>query len=408
MYMIKIDLQCVIQSTSSWKSAKEVNIIVESVGQVADYYQCDESRPACLLCKSAERTCSFLNEYPPPSRTPSQIATSAQAPTPYTPTHNVSEPPTPDLPSHPTNLSTPTQGVLNMLHLELLLHAKTALFSASCFGGSSNLHKIHYELIIDYASQTPYLMHQVLAISALHLSIIIPSQTAHYRAHATSLQSVALSMFNPADTSPSTCESRFLFAGIVGMHVLTDTLQYRPTEFSLFLDKFVSYLRIARGTSIAVGDNWAHLKASKLSSMLERGQMIPDAATAIAPETDSLQTLLSASDLSPTIKNTYQQALNQLKALFQLHNDHPTSADESAGLIVAFPIRVSSEFVELVVQRRSEALAILALFAALLHRHRDMWIIGDGGRFMIEGIGAYLGVYWEPWLEWPREFVTAY
>lgn len=361
-------------------------------------YQCDESRPACLLCKSAERSCSFLGEIPSAGR----LAQVASPP---------GEPATPDTPAAssisgpPTNLTQSSQGVLNMLHLELLLHAKTAMFSASCFGSQSPIYKMQYEVVMDHSTQYPYLMHQILAFSALHLSVLVPHQAAFYRQQASELQGVALTMFDVSENSAATCPPRFLFAAIVGMHVLIETLMYQPPDFSLFLDKFVSYLRIARGSSVQIGEHWKALTESNLASILTRGQLIPDERTAVARETDDIQHLLDSSDLGPTTLAIYQNALNQLKALFQLHNDHPTDADEFAGLIIAFPVRVSIDYVELIVQRRPEALAILALFAALLHRHRHMWIIGEGGKYIIESISAYLGQYWQPWLAWPKAYI---
>ena len=59
-----------------------------------------------------------------------------------------------------------------------------------------------------------------------------------------------------------------------------------------------------------------------------------------------------------------------------------------------WPVVVPDGFVDMLVNRRPEALVLLAHFAALLHSCRDLWIVGDGGRFMVESISQYLGSEW--------------
>jgi hypothetical protein len=38
----------------------------------------------------------------------------------------------------------------------------------------------------------------------------------------------------------------------------------------------------------------------------------------------------------------------------------------------------------------------------LLHRGRDLWIIGGGGRFLLESICGSLGSEWQKWLTFPK------
>lgn len=67
---------------------------------------------------------------------------------------------------------------------------------------------------------------------------------------------------------------------------------------------------------------------------------------------------------------------------------------------------MSPEFNELLVQKRPEALAILAHYAILLHWSRQLWVIKDGGEFLIKAIVKYLGSYWEPWMAYPLSVIA--
>ena len=71
-------------------------------------------------------------------------------------------------------------------------------------------------------------------------------------------------------------------------------------------------------------------------------------------------------------------------------------------MVLGWPILVSPKYVELLRQLHPESLIILAHYAVLLHRGRDLWLIGEGGQFIIESICGSLGSNWEEWLAFPK------
>jgi len=293
-----------------------------------------------------------------------------------------------------------------MVHLDLLHHARSGLLADDWLGLDPRTRSDIYEVIIGYALQSPYLMHEFLALSALRLSTLRPNQRLFLRHQATELQTCALSLFDVAsdDKSIANIAARFLFASLLGNQVLHETLTFRPDDFSLFLEKFVSYLRLTRGVHLQIqGGNWQSLLETGLRPLLEQGARLPPENSASAPECEALEALLKSSDLGPSSIQVYQRAVNQLKALFQLHRSpDPADIQSSRTLIFSWPVTVPIELADLIMQRRPEALAILAHYAGLLHQVRHIWIVGDGGQYMVDSIANYLGKYWEPWLVWPR------
>lgn len=73
------------------------------------------------------------------------------------------------------------------------------------------------------------------------------------------------------------------------------------------------------------------------------------------------------------------------------------------GAVIAWPVMIPEEYVDALHMGRPEALIILAHYAVLLHTYRQLWVFGDGGRFLIESICDSFGADWEDWLEWPME-----
>jgi hypothetical protein len=295
-----------------------------------------------------------------------------------------------------------------MVHLNLLHHCRSAMMNDDSLGLDEQEKMEVYDVIMDYALRNPFLMHEILAVSALQMSTIRPYQRLFLRHTATELQTQAISLLNaaPHDESIESVTPRFLFASILGKHVLYETLLYRPADFSLFLEKFISFLRLNRGVHIHIEGNWSAMLDTGLGPLLRIGARLPPPETAVAPECHSLEDLLQSADISASSLQAYQTALNRLKSLFQLQKSvDPEDIQALRSLVFSWLVTITSEFVDLIMQRRPEALAILAHYAGLLHAHRTIWVVGDGALYMVESIIAYLGEYWEPWLEWPRELV---
>jgi hypothetical protein len=111
-----------------------------------------------------------------------------------------------------------------------------------------------------------------------------------------------------------------------------------------------------------------------------------------------LHELIKASELGPSITETYEQAIEALQSSFNA-SQSGTTVDNIHGAL-AWPIIVSLEYTNMLVHRRPEALVILAHYAVLLHSCRDMWVFGDGGKYLIQSNDRYLGPQWlsaTPW-----------
>ncbi|KAK0109946.1 hypothetical protein ONS95_002613 [Cadophora gregata] len=310
-----------------------------------------------------------------------------------------------------------------MLHLELLTHARTVADAMNCFEISREETRKAVEEILQHALLTPYLMHEILSVSAAHLSTLRPAQRVLLRNQATELQTSALSLFNAsmqntARHNPSSdCVPRFVFSSLLGSHMLHDTIIYRDGDFPAFIDNFVRYLHVTKGVTLNIQGNWDDLHETALKPFLEAGEKsLRGGELEFAPECEKLEMLLKSADLGPTAAKAYESALSCLKAAYYAHRKVASvdSHFEGSSLlygartgVYAWPILVPTEYAELVLQRRPEALAILAHYAILLHRYRDSWMIGDGGRYMIEAITRYLGPYWGPWLASPNEELRA-
>ncbi|PVH79094.1 hypothetical protein DL98DRAFT_560910 [Cadophora sp. DSE1049] len=377
------------------------------------HIKCDENRPSCLNCGTADLVCQYHGISPAstPISTPGSDRGTVLSNSPSRAFHSAAgtsilEQSTAAAAKDGVSCQAPLiQTGMNFIHLELLNN----MISVTCkdFRRDENTAREHVQIGIKHGLKNPYLMHEILAVSALHLSTLRPHQQEFYRNEATELQTCALSLFNnaPVGHTSENLPSVVLFSSFLGIHVLFDTLLFRPADFSLFVGRFIEYLRLHRGVFTIVKGSWSRLQETDLRPLLGAGRL-GQVETESGTECDALKSLMQSADLSQGSIEACQQALNCLQWVFDALRIGDTEGSGEVDLILAWPIMISPQFTELLSQCQPEALVILAYYAVVLHYRRDLWIINDGGRFLIESITRYLGPYWQQWLKLPASVLS--
>lgn len=85
--------------------------------------------------------------------------------------------------------------------------------------------------------------------------------------------------------------------------------------------------------------------------------------------------------------------------------ENPITGANAIHALVTWPVLVLREYIDRVAERKGEALVILAHYAALVDTHRDMWLVCDGGKYLVDSISQHLGPRWDEWLQWPRQLL---
>ncbi|PYH77258.1 hypothetical protein BO82DRAFT_345197 [Aspergillus uvarum CBS 121591] len=369
------------------------------------HIKCDEKHPLCGNCRSSERVCEYADRFR--SGTTRSERSNASTPTNAGPSPGVgpSTPPRPpgEQPAvGPATTTCSEDQPVNMVHAELLFNLATetipSLGDIALFGGlSPDLMRV--------GMSTPYLINELLALSALHSSIVRPAERERYRRHAAQLQTHALEILGQErrDVTQETCVPLFIFSSTLGLHMLCDTVIYREeSSFDAFLNQFVHYLKLHRGVRAITSEAWEALRGSILQPMLQYGQEKFAWDADLGAECQRIMDLIEAARLGEKTTAVYRQAIRALQ--ISIHATGVTDADSRVkfvGGITGWPIILEVEYIEMLELRRPEALVILACYGVILHQARHVWAFGDGGRFLIETIQTHLGSQWETWLRWP-------
>jgi hypothetical protein len=261
---------------------------------------------------------------------------------------------------------------------------------------------------ITEAMSTPFLMDEVLAFAAAHRSTLSGEHRDFYCTEATRLQTRALSEFTTAkpEVSEHNCLAIFTFATFLGQHTLFDAFSSHQNSAEV-LDKFVQSLVLHAGIRTIASSSWPMIQ--KMQPELDPTSHKPGISQALdrGDECALLAELLDNSSLEKSTLDACRKDVDLLQDMFD--TQRPTHLHGSRRFLVAqeWLVRVSAEYVELVNQRRPEALVILSYYAVLLHRAKDYWVINDGGSFLIRSITNALGAYWASWLRWPNQMLQA-
>ncbi|KAL4983789.1 hypothetical protein BDW68DRAFT_191020 [Aspergillus falconensis] len=363
------------------------------------HVKCDERQPICSNCATAERVCGYGSRslrVAPRSVLPGARAHSALT----TPVLGGALESAAGDPSPGPFLNQP----VNMLHIELFHNLYTRI--RTTFDPNRSIPWLADDL--DYSNMTPYLVNELLAFSALHLSATRPDRREYYRYHAAQLQTNALSTFK--ESSPQVtrenCVPLFVFAASLGIHMLCDTLIYREGDFANFLDRFVHFFRVYHGVRTIVNKASHMIQDTPLGRSFKLGIDLYKFNGCLGHGCQPLLDLICRANLGNELTEIYRQAIESLQSCLNVIEKWD---ERHVGInaVTTWPILMKIEFGEFLEQRRPEALVILAHYACLLHRFRDFWLFGDSGAFIIQEVTGYLGPEWEEWMAWPNQVLRS-
>ncbi|PGH27859.1 hypothetical protein AJ80_00409 [Polytolypa hystricis UAMH7299] len=341
--------------------------------------KCDERKPQCTNCAGRSVSCDFLASG---ESTALEGASLLRSP--------------------------PSHGELNTVDLELLLHYTTR----TSYSITSAL-ELHPTLQVTYpeiALSHHFVMHGILALSALHLASINKIRRAHYQAQADRHFAKALRMAQAF------------------IPTLDDTNCH---AFPVFTD-MCFFVSLARGPKKGEflffnddgGGEWFALFRGKNSiyqtrrDALLKGPLGPDLQATIQYHETS--TGPKAADAEPfgelrlRLETTFandpdlQVYTEALEAILQCFRSRPGDHDpkrKAAPYILtgAWLYQLSEEFLVCLKQRKPAALAIYAHYVVLVRDLRSMWLIDGWADHLISGTYHALPLEFRHWIQWPMQ-----
>jgi hypothetical protein len=301
---------------------------------------------------------------------------------------------------------------VNAIHVELFYCVITD--SEWAFGDDDRKGARRY--MLKHAFTYPFLLNEILAISALHLSTRRAAQQSFYREEATRLESQALRLFNETirDLNQENIIAVFLFSGLQGIATFFETFHpptYEASEWTFF-EKIIHSVRLLQGIRSIVVDWWPFLRTSEIKEVAEEPPTPdPEWSDEVTNQIEAFRVhILQSPGLDQTHATVYSTTIEDLIIVYkQAFGGRAQFSSDDQNIAVKYATRwlilVPPAYTELLVQRRPEALVILGHFAVILHKLKACWAVGDAGQQLVLVVKAHLEESWHAKLSWLKSFI---
>lgn len=389
------------------------------------FEQCDELRPNCNNCLKHSIECTYSIS-PVKSRLLAQNA-AVQANTPtsnnITPTNltdalgneSTSHPPSPMVApsnSDPLLILVPQRdghrpSDLPLRDLELMHNY--CINSYKTISQDDEFAERFQNEVPKLAILHPFLMHGILALSALHLAYLNKDsdRASEYDELATGHQTLALALFRKEldNITPANSNALFSFSGIATILAFASHQTTRVHALSP-IEEMLQIVNLCRGIAkiLETSRGWMEASNSWVSNLLSTrkrsGQIKPLPADI---EAKFSMIFKLNSDLTRTGFNieeavACEEAIREMsKSLQQLYSDYDDV------VVFRWPIVVKPILFSNLRERRPMALVVLAHYCILLHKLDDRWWLKGWPRLLLQSIYSLLDPSWRDHIRWPLE-----
>jgi hypothetical protein len=319
--------------------------------------------------------------------------------------------------------------MLNSVHLELL-HNFTTLTSYS-LSNDVALRTLWRIKVPQLGFSVDFVMRGILAISALHMSRTFPSKHDYYLAMAMSEHEAALreALSVLRNVTAGNCSALYVFSimtfyyTVAAPRTVGDMLLANASGVADWLVVF----RGLRGISdVATRE----LLDGPFAALFIHGQArIDESFSAVATsqgwnltnehmQLETLRRLVSRATKEPQLLDVYLRSINELELCFQNNsarfqsiipgmtaggNPGESIVVPETAIVLSWAYQVCNEFVELLVQRRGEALVIFAYYCVLLKSLDGCWWMHGRTSHFLQEIWEALTQQQKLWIQWPLE-----
>ena len=307
-----------------------------------------------------------------------------------------------------STLSRDSLQPIQIEELELLHHFITE--TCMTLSDRSESHHLWRVVVPQIAFEHHYLMRGILAISALHLCTLRAEKHDQYARIAVQQQDEALRIFRKKmlDPDEALCDSFFAMSSLIVVYGFespkaSGTLGMFDTKG----DRSDEWLPLIRGVNSILFSVWPSIKKGRLSGLLHDHEQAPpstDLPTLLEQQIVNLEHFSSEVPDNDDDKQACTSAIMMLRQCFiRIYNK--TKSECEISLAFLWPVMLPQRFVEMLNERKPDALVILAYYCTILHHLNDYWWLNGWGSHIIGNIKSELAESLQQWVDWPCRVV---
>ncbi|KAK2736884.1 hypothetical protein FQN55_001379 [Onygenales sp. PD_40] len=319
------------------------------------------------------------------------------------------------VPRLPQQLSWGKENI-TLKDLELMHHYTTTTYLAFV---DYEVYRPVWQVVVPQEAQTyRFLMHLILAVSALHIDHLQPPANRHgleYKELAQKHYDSAIATFTSsvAETNRSNVSAVFAFSHITIFFAFGSS-RFSPDDKPMEdpIGDLLEVFALLRSAMKSLRSAWESIAASPMAILLQRGPEIKDrqylpSDVSMALELveqlceQQLHLLVPDGEVDAEVVRVYQTAIQQLWDCFVMAE----TKRKDWGMALRFPINFSDRFLACLTRRDPAALVILAHYCVILHRAPARWWTEGWSVQVIRAVFMMLDQDWKYSISWPMEAV---
>lgn len=294
---------------------------------------------------------------------------------------------------------------------ELMHHYLTAL---DHLGARAEVVQIWRNYIPEQAVKHPFLMHGILALTALYLAHLRPYSAFKYFQKYDKHQGIALQKFRSILSSPidtGQADALLALASTLSVSSMAKTCAQSQSS-SMTMDAIAELFILTKGIRTVNHLAHVHSKHGPMAEMLrDQPGYPPNGADVQLPLRvsscfEAVQRMLLACALEQEALEDCQTALKVLESIYKNIAHISKQGGIETGDVSRWQVRVSMGYIRLVQARSPPALVILAYYAAAMTAVRTAWYAQGWAEFALRGISQALEGNMQQWIQWPMQQVT--
>ena len=305
-------------------------------------------------------------------------------------------------------MSTKRTTDLDIADLELLHHFTTVVSLLMAHHGRPDAHALWQIYAVKLGFKHEFLLRGVLAVSAYHLSYMLPEQKASYELKASTHQSIALESFQSAlsRADESNCHALFAFSVMIVIMAFASPRKEDPQT------EILHWFHLMRGCQDVLLLHWDLMRKSFLSPLIDEMSYTETCPAHLVKDSDRITDLLSTCctpDQNREISQAYALAIHELLKTFIQSSLLRSRGEGSILASFVWPLNLSPKYLELLGEHRPEAMVILAHYCVLLHwgEEEGEWFLKGWSSYTLDTIKASVGESWHTSLAWPEAVIAS-
>ncbi|KAJ5578068.1 uncharacterized protein N7459_007032 [Penicillium hispanicum] len=269
---------------------------------------------------------------------------------------------------------------------------------------------IWLNVVADLAYRHSFVLHGILACTALHMAHLYPSQCHAYSLRACAHQDRALPRFRYAIDHPTAenCDAIMAFAYLLTVYSFATEVDSTSTSFLVVDDTGTApdgknivlpqWLHFIRTGCVMLSDVWDRVESGPVSALAAAWETELDVGDSKLPYLNHFLSFVPEdSSWSQESKSIYVDAARALAESFAYLERAEKEVHVNMWCILElWPVRVEDELFDLISERHPGSLILLAYYCVILKKAEECWYFGGRPARLIASIVDVLDTKWHP------------